>query len=164
MELVFGVDVGGVIIAASNENTDTSFFSENYLHSRPTEAVFESIARIVHERFGPNRSYIVSKCGKRVQEKTLEWLEYNEFYRQTGMLPGCERFTRTREGKAPICEELGVTHFVDDRLDVLRHLSTVRHKVLFQGHQKELRKFAHLLPTVTHVESWPEVVDVLTLA
>lgn len=32
------------------------------------------------------------------------------------------RFCRDRAGKVPICRELRITHFIDDRADVLGHL------------------------------------------
>ena len=35
-----------------------------------------------------------------------------------------------RRDKAPICERLGITHFVDDRLDVLAYMETVEHRYL----------------------------------
>ena len=43
-------------------------------------------------------------------------------------------FTKHARGdKAPLCAELGVTHFVDDRLDVLATLTTVEYRFLFTG-------------------------------
>lgn len=155
-----GIDVGGVIIAASNDHSDTSFFEENYLLSKPTEGMYEAIAQLVTGRFD-ERTYIVSKCGERIQQRTREWLQYNDFYNRTGMHPDHVCFTRTREGKAPICTALGITHFVDDRLDVLRHLTDVPHQFLFQGHANEMRKYKHLLTQVCHVHSWQEIVTEL---
>ncbi len=40
-------------------------------------------------------------------------------------------FCRRRPDKAPICKRLGVTHFIDDRMDVIVHLTSVRYKILF---------------------------------
>ncbi len=155
-----GIDVGGVIIAASNDGSDTSFFEENYLLSTPVEGMYDAIAQLVSDRFGEN-TYIISKCGARVEKRTREWLQYNDFYNRTGMHPDHVRFTRTREGKAPICDELGITHFVDDRLDVLRHMTNVQHQFLFQGHAREMERYKHLLRTVHHVHTWQEIVEVL---
>lgn len=151
-----GIDVGGVIIASHNDHSDTSFFSDNYLNSVPTDQVFESIASL-RTRFG-DEMYIVSKCGKRIEAKTREWFDHNRVYEQTGLSVDRMHFTRTREGKAPICAHLGITHFVDDRLDVLRHLSTVDEQFLFQGHASEMEKFSQHLQSVHYVRSWPEIV------
>jgi len=154
-----GIDVGGVIIASHNDHSDTSFFSDNYLNSVPTDQVFESIARL-RTRFG-DEMYIVSKCGKHIEAKTRDWFDYNRVYQQTGLSVDRLHFTRTREGKAPICAHLGITHFVDDRLDVLRYLSTVDEQFLFQGHASEMKKFPQHLLGVHHVHSWSEIVAIL---
>ncbi len=159
---VLGIDVGGPIIASSNGDfgSDTSFFSDNYLQSKPPAGAFEAIKRLVDERFG-ERVCIVSKCDPRNEAKIREWFVYNKVFKTTGLRPDNMHFCRTREGKAPICEQLGITHFVDDRLDVLRHLKTVPYQFLFQGHDREMTKYAHLMPSVYHVQSWEEIVAAL---
>jgi hypothetical protein len=46
--------------------------------------------------------------------------------------PGRVRFCRERPDKAVIAAELGLTHFVDDRVDVLEHMvGVVTHRYLF---------------------------------
>ena len=79
-----GIDVGGVIIDRANDNTDTSFFSGNYLQSRPVEGAIEAIARLVKERFNGN-AYIVSKCGSKTEAKTKHWLKHHNVYEITGI-------------------------------------------------------------------------------
>ncbi|MBA3679436.1 hypothetical protein H0W80_04625, partial [Candidatus Saccharibacteria bacterium] len=48
---VLGVDVGGVIIDRVNDNTDTSFFGDNYLSTTAVSDVFEALAELVQARF-----------------------------------------------------------------------------------------------------------------
>jgi hypothetical protein len=153
---VLGVDIGGVIIDRVNDGTDTSFFSDNYLRTTAVPETFEVLRRLVDERFG-NRVYLVSKCGKKVEAKTLHWLDHHRFYEITGIHPSRVRFCRERHEKAGICEELGITHFVDDRLEVLSHLTTVSKLFLFQPRADEVRRFAQHLKRVQQVDSWQEI-------
>ncbi len=67
---VLGVDIGGVIIDRINDRTDTSFFSENYLQTTAVPGVVESLRRLVEKRLGED-VYLVSKCGPKVEAKSL---------------------------------------------------------------------------------------------
>lgn len=155
---VLGVDIGGVVIDRANDNTDTSFFSGNYLRTTAVPGVFDALHQLVSQRFG-GQVYLVSKCGRRVQEKTLHWLEYHNFYLRTGIAPEHVKFCVERHQKAGICEELGITHFVDDRLEVLGYLTYVVSKLyLFQASDREVSRYAHVLSRVTRVESWDEIL------
>ncbi len=155
---VLGVDIGGVIIDRINDGTDTSFFSENYLHTTEVPGVFEALRRLVAEKFG-DKVFLVSKCGQRTSDKTLAWLEYHDFHRITGVGSDAVHFCRERHQKAPICQKLGITHFVDDRLEILGRLATVSTLYLFQPNSKEIRKFAQFLSRVHQVQSWQEILD-----
>lgn len=153
---VLGIDIGGVLIDKVNDGTDTSFFSQNYLQTTAVPGAFGVIRGLVAERFG-ERVYLVSKCGRKTEAKSLEWLKYHRFYEVTGVPSGNIRFCRERHEKAGICEELGVTHFIDDRLEVLSYLTSVSKLFLFQADQKEVRRFAEHLKRVQQVDSWEEI-------
>ncbi|MBS2036253.1 hypothetical protein JST97_14780 [bacterium] len=131
---ILGVDVGGVIIDRQNDKTDTSFFGPNYLQTSACEGVFECLRSAHQAGF---EIHVVSKCGPNTQRKTLEWLQHHDFYRRTGVAPARVHFCRTRPQKAPICKQQGITHFVDDRLDVLDHLVDVGHLFLFQPNSED---------------------------
>lgn len=152
---ILGVDIGGVIIDRANDNTDTSFFSDNYLRTTAVPEVFESLDDL-RSRFA-DRIHLVSKCGRNTQKKTLEWLLHNEFYARTGIAPDNIWFCRERSGKAPICERLGITHFVDDRLEILGSLKSVDTRYLFQPNPDEVQKHAQYLPLVRKVDRWDEI-------
>lgn len=154
---ILGVDIGGVIIDRANDGTDTSFFSDNYLATTAVPDAFEALRDLVARRFGGN-AYLVSKCGQRIQEKTLSWLDHHRFYELTGISRDNVRFCRKRDQKAGICAELGITHFVDDRLEVLGYLKTVEALYLFQPRPSEVHTFRHFLPRVTTVDSWEEIL------
>lgn len=152
---ILGVDIGGVIIDRANDQTDTSFFSENYLKTTPVPGAFETLKQLAEVRFGS--VYLVSKCGRNTQRKTLEWLEYNDFPKLTGIPLERARFCRERHEKAGICEGLGITHFIDDRLEVLGYLASVSERILFRPDAKEVQRFEQHLGSVMQADSWEDV-------
>lgn len=158
---VLGIDIGGVVIdRVRNDNSDTSFFSDNYLRTTAVRGAFNAIMQL-REHFD-GQVYLVSKCGREVESKTRLWLVHLNFYGLTGLRETNVHFCRTREAKAPICVKLGITHFVDDRLEVLSYLTMVKKKYLFQPNEKEIRKFKKHLEFVQRVESWEDVLkDIL---
>lgn len=134
-----GIDIGRVIMApVTGGKADTSFLSgglEQALSTPPSPGAIESVKQLV-KAFG-GRVWLVSKAGPNVQRKTWLWFEHHDFYRRTGMVPAHVRFCFKREEKAIHCEELKITHFIDDRLDVLDYVKAhVRHRYLF-GEQPE---------------------------
>jgi hypothetical protein len=153
-----GIDIGGVIIDRINDKTDTSFFGENYLSTTPVPDAIESIKRLVDERFGLN-AYVVSKAGLKTEKRSREWLKYHNFYKITGIAEDRIIFCRERSEKAAICIKHNITHFVDDRLEVLSYLKSVPHKFLFKGGGRDLERHKEFLPLVCMVESWAEVLQ-----
>ncbi|TDD76501.1 hypothetical protein E1293_27090 [Actinomadura darangshiensis] len=123
-----GVDFGRVIhggLLAPGEN-DTVFLDgsfEQALASRATEGVYDVLPGLI-EAFG-GRAWIISKCGDRIRKRTLAWLDHHDFYERTGLPKDNVRFCRKREEKARHCAELGITHMIDDRLDVHRAIREI---------------------------------------
>jgi hypothetical protein len=115
------------------QRDDTTFLHGDHdaaLRTPAMAGVFDVLPRLV-AHFG-GRVWIVSKCGERIQRRTLQWLEHNDFYRRTGIEPMHVRFCRKRPDKATHCAQLGITHFVDDRTDVHEALlGVVAHRYLF---------------------------------
>jgi hypothetical protein len=155
-----GVDVGGVIIEPADEDDDTSFFGAHYLRTPPVDGAFEALAALVDEVFG-DQVHVVSKCGEATERRTREWLAHHDFFTRTGIGSDRLHFCRTRPEKAPIAERLGLTHFVDDRLEVLGYLGTVEHRYLFHPRDAEVARHAAHLPAVHRVETWPELLATL---
>ncbi len=153
-----GVDIGGVITDRVNDHTDTSFFGENFLRTTAVPGVFAALATLVDEVFADS-VFVVSKCGPAVQAKSLAWLAHHRFYERTGVRPDHVRFCRRRSDKAAIADELGLTHFVDDRLDVLEPMvGGVGHLYLFRPTDRDRRRSGRY-GGISVVDSWPEVVS-----
>ncbi len=158
MTEVLGIDIGGVIIDRANDNTDTSFFSDNYLRTTQSPNAFTVIRALVENRF-QSRVYVVSKCGPKVQAKSLRWLDHHQFYDLTRVSRGSIHFCLERHEKAGICKELQITHFIDDKLEVLGHLDgIVPHRYLFNPQEREVQRYSKHLPHVRRVQSWDEVL------
>ena len=155
-----GVDIGGVLIDRINDNTDTSFFGDNYLKTTTVPNAFESVKRLAAARFG-DEVHLVSKCGPNIERKSREWLAHHDFHAETGVPPERMHFCRRRQDKAPICKSLGLTHFIDDRLEVLSYLKSVPHLFLFMPRPAEVKRHARHLKRVHRVESWAEVLAAL---
>lgn len=127
-----GVDVGGVIVTLAGRDQDTSFFGTRPLETPAVDGVVEALATLTAGTFA-GRVHLISKAGPKVATSTWDWLFHHDFFTRTGIPDRNVHFVRDRRDKAPVCERLGLTHFVDDHLDVLAHLTTVEHRHLFLG-------------------------------
>lgn len=148
-----GIDIGRVLIAPDGVGgADTSFIGGTLaaaLATPPYAGMFETVPELV--RLFGGAVWLVSKCGPSVQEKTWQWLDHHDFYGRTGMPRDHVRFCLQRPQKADHCRELRLTHFIDDRPDVLRHLAgLVPHRYLF-GPQRD----AAIDAGVTPCPDWP---------
>src|SRR5438046_7596997 len=99
--------------------------------------------------------WIVSKAGVRMENAARGWFEKERFFERTGMSADHLLFCRERMGKAPICQTLGITHFVDDRIHLMQIL---RYEVprLFLFGEPVRRQFCP--PWARYVSSWPDLV------
>ena len=151
-----GVDVGGVLVDRIRaDGSDTSFFSDRYLETPAVAGAFDTLARLGRERFG-QRICIVSKCGPRTEEKTRLWLAHHRLLETLGLDAQALHFCRERRDKAPICKRLGVTHFIDDRMDVLVHLTSVPHRFLFGPQKPGVNPDGAM-----RAETWADIADAL---
>lgn len=153
-----GVDIGGVVIRQARAREDTSFFSQDFLQTPEVEGAISAIAHLNASVF-PGGVWIVSKALAPTAERTLLWLEDRGFEAATGVAADRILFCERREDKAPIAKDLGLTAFVDDRVDVLAPMTTVGRRLLF----REPRASApSAIPAgVTPVAGWAEALRTL---
>ncbi|MGA7329331.1 MAG: hypothetical protein WBX25_33820 [Rhodomicrobium sp.] len=153
-----GIDIGRVIMAPIKRGkADTSFLSgslEKAMQTPPSPGAFEGVKALV-TAFG-GRAWLISKAGPNVQQKTKLWLRHWDFYAATGLPSEHVRFCLDRPQKAEHCRQLKITHFIDDRLDVLEAMrEDVSHLYLF-GEQPRLEE----IPNWTmHVADWEEATN-----
>jgi hypothetical protein len=157
-----GVDIGRVIIAPVDPATgaDTQFLSGDdatAMATPPSPGAFDALRELTARAGGA--VWLVSKAGPRVQALTRRWLERWRFFAHTGVRPENLHFCRERRDKASYARSLGLTHFVDDRRDVLVAMrGLVPHLFLF-GPQR-----GPAPPGLRHVLTWAEVRTALALA
>jgi len=122
--------------------------------------------RTLVKLFKRENVFIVSKAGRRVAARTQEWLLESGFIADTGLVGSDAHiyFVHGRMEKRPIVEMLGITHFIDDRMSVLRSLqSCCAQRVLMAApwvkhddrHDRGDKKYAQ---SKIVVQSWPEAV------
>lgn len=128
---MLGLDVGGVLVDRVAEATDTSFFGDRPMDTPAVPGALDAIPNLL-VLFG-HRVHIVSKAGPKIAGLTQRWLDLRGVVGPGSIDPANVHFVRTRPEKHPICEGLEVTHFVDDRLDVLEYLTSVENRFLFTG-------------------------------
>jgi hypothetical protein len=152
-----GIDIGRVIIRG--DGADTNFLGADDGHAMlapEMDGAFPAIAELVGSFDG--RVWLVSKAGPRIQKRTWQWLNMHDFFGRTGLSRGQVRFCRARPEKAIHARALALTHFIDDRMDVLRALGgVVEHRFLFgpQRHEIPIQK------GLIHVLTWSEVLEQL---
>jgi hypothetical protein len=156
---VLGLDVGGVLVDRVAEGSDTSFFGERPMDTPAVPGALEAIPNLVV--LFEHRVHILSKAGPKIAELTRRWLGSRDVIGPQGINPGNIHLMRKRPEKHPVCERLGVTHFVDDRLDVLQNLTSVEHRFLFTGGLGEHDAPECVPDGITVIGEWSRLVGLL---
>jgi hypothetical protein len=134
---------------------DTSFLGAaeaDALRTPPSEGAFVVLRELTALTHG--KVWLVSKAGPRIQGLTRRWLEHWRVYETTGLPRDHVRFCLQRRDKATHAVELRLSHFIDDRLDVLGHLRGIVAWLYLYGHQRP----GTIPPAwATPVLSWGEV-------
>lgn len=131
-----GVDVGRVLVGASTDGSepDTSFLTakdDDAIRIPPEPHAFDVVRDAMACTDG--HVHVVSKCGRRIQGLTRRWLEHQGFFTYTGVPTDQVHFVLKRPEKALIAGQLGLTHFIDDRLDVLEPMRGLVPSLLWFG-------------------------------
>ena len=155
-----GVDFGRVINDGSSHPSgdDTSFLTgseETMLATPAMEGAFGSLKQLTKLFHG--RIWIVSKAGPRIQANTELWLAHHGFFTTTLIPTYRLRFVRRRTDKAAVCTELGISHFVDDRAEVLKALIGIVPNLFLFGAQN-----GPVLDQAIAVPTWSEAEDRIT--
>ncbi len=156
-----GVDFG-YVISSPRDGFIRMSEDEHYLERPMIDGVMDALQRLAKGYFG-RQIWIVSKCSEKAEPRIMHLLDHWNFWDYTRIKRENVRFCRERADKALICQELGITHFVDDRLEVLHHMTTVPHKyALCPRNEESERQFITEACGVKVVSHWNEVVkDIL---
>lgn len=151
-----GIDIGRVILANPTDEKRSIFTQEGYRNAEFVEGAIEAVAAL-HLDKDWEQIHLVSKCSPIIQARTMEVLEMHNFFDKTKMQRENVHFCLQRSDKAKIASELNLTHFVDDRIGVLRLLpDMVRTKILFFADQNEPipYEFLHSREGITPARGW----------
>lgn len=147
-----GIDIGRVLMCPTSDDArpDTSFLDlpdEQALALPASPHVWDVVPELVRAFAG--RVWLVSKAGARIEALTRRWLTHQRFFERVGLPADAVRFCRRRPDKRVHAIELGLSHFIDDRSDVLAALvGAVPHLYLFGAQTAPTPTFA------THVADW----------
>ena len=148
-----GLDIGRVLMCPADDDgrPDTSFLSlpePQALAIPAAPGVWDVVPGLVRA-FG-GRVWLVSKAGARIEALTRRWLVHHRFFARVGLPDDAVRFCRRRGDKRDHALALGLSHFVDDRVDVLQALrGAVPHLYLFGVQVGPAPRWT------THVVDWP---------
>lgn len=157
---VLGIDVGGVILDfIPYLGTDLDIKGDSYLQTPEVEGAIDAIAELNRGKF-KDRVHLVTKYDPEYGPgRVIEWLEHRNFFERTGITMERYHPCPGRHDKAPICANLGVTHFIDDRAEVLSHMiGQVENLYLFKSTDADKEEFAEFIPKLKKVDSWKEVL------
>jgi hypothetical protein len=155
-----GIDIGGVLIPMAAGASDTTFFGGRPMETPAQPYMFDAVRKLT-ERF-KGRVHVVSKCGPKIERISRDWLNHVHFWRRTDVPPQNLHFVRERPDKAVVCDRLGITHFIDDRVDVLVAMEKVPRRYLFLGGRDGQREVV-VPATIRQLRDWPHAVEAVSL-
>lgn len=165
-----GIDFGDVIAGARipsdsrGVDIESDYLAVNrFLRVSPVKDSFECVRMLVAERFG-ERSWVISKWRASVRDKCRVWLRHHRFTEITGIPIIHDRviFCDSRAEKVVLARALGITHFIDNKLEVLAPMiGVVPHLFLFRPSPLETVQYASAARHVHVVTEWREIVRLI---
>lgn len=121
-----GIDIVGVIM----DRLTLSDLIRKYGRNIPYR-YFEKIPEIngiigavygIVNYFRSENVFIVSSADEALEKAILHWFEKKSILKRTGVSSDNLIFCRERKEKAIVCAQKQITHFIDDRREVLHHI------------------------------------------
>lgn len=161
-----GVDLGGVICTTEEHMpveqrlTYPDRTTNGYLKAPTLDGALETLKRLMENGF--ETVVLISKIelDNQVLARAHDYLNHHGFGEV--IRPENRHFCDDRSKKVTICREEGVSVFVDDRLDVLRHMvEVVPNLFLFRPWDEEDKRYWYLVEEgrVQVVHSWKELAE-----
>lgn len=162
MDECLGVDLGNVIIDHMGFGTTPEFFrSGDYNLIPAVPGAINALQVLNHNRF-QDRVFVIYNATDVADQKILHWLKSHDFFSRTGISPGKVRRTEHGRNKSSVCKLCHVTHFIDDRLEVLVHLlGSVDYLFLLRPQSQEVAQHEDFLSQVVSHESWDQLLQTL---
>jgi 5'(3')-deoxyribonucleotidase len=150
-----GIDFGNTIIRVLTSTDD-----QQHLKQQEFPGAASTIQELAKHCFG-KELYVISKVNPGGKEKVLEWMRDHNFHHRFGIPPEQILFCAERREKGPIAARLGLTHFIDDRPEVMIHMQSVRRRILFNPDSTDYDFFKDRLTGVERATDWNEIKRLL---
>lgn len=146
-KIILGLDLGNTIVATTPQG------------KVPFDDAIRVINRLVKD-LSPQEVYIVSRVNAEQHVRAEQWITDHRLLEQTGILRENIHWCAERSDKALICKKLGITHFVDDRPEVMSHmLGIVPCRILFGANEKDILHYKESLDGVIYTNTWLEIEE-----
>lgn len=153
MATKIGIDINGVLANNKRAHIKTHDYS---VFSVMEDAI--DIVREIVNLHGAENVYIISRVkSHQLSFITGIWMETHNFLRETNVLLDNVYICSLLRDKAKIAKKLRLTHFIDNRPEVLNHFPKNIVIIAFQPEDKEMKKYPNVLSRAKVANSWKEV-------
>lgn len=140
-----GIDIGWTIKGVRPENNQDKIAPDS----------FRVIKRLVQTCGG--KVFLISKVNSAQRERCEKWLKDTEFFEQTGVKPENLYFCFERKDKSLFVKALNINFMIDDRAEVMAHISPLVVKFLINPEPDDLEKHRNHLFNTVIVNDWLEI-------
>lgn len=133
-----GIDIGNVIIGGGGD--DTQFFGDDFLGTPEVDGAVASIRRLAE---AGNEIFLISKCGPKVQAKTMQYFRFYEVLQRAG-IKEFPYFVESRKDKWPVARALKLDLFIDDREDIIVSMHRLQYAILFKSWKETMQELEDL--------------------
>lgn len=145
--IILGIDLGNTI-HHKDENGERVPMPDSF------QIIKELVGKV-------KKVYIVSRVDEEQKRRAKIWFEKHNFFQETGLTPEQVFFCEERPEKGPICKTLGVTHFIDDRVEVMLHMPDNVVKILMKPRPSEFVNLSvyavQKINEATIVNNWKDI-------
>lgn len=141
---IIGIDLGNTIVRSQHGHGSTQAFPDSLRTIRKMVQAF-------------NKVVIVSRVNPAQEIRARQWIKDSQFEANTGIPIEDVHFCENRSDKGRICKSIGVTHFIDDRPEVMHSMPPGVRKILYGPSLEDQRK--HSIEGMEIVQSWKEVAQ-----
>lgn len=156
---ILAVSVNTLIDRKDNLSITEMFRRHDYLKIGEVEDSFKVLRELAEKRFGEAQVFLVFECKREICGKILKWLSTRNIHNRTKIRRGRIRRCQNISRLAKTCMNLGVTHLIDNNLELFTRLPLERGYLLIPGQR---RKEKLLALNVWQVGTWPTILHDLT--
>ena len=148
MSYTIGIDFGNTIV-----------YNDKSHHLKKA---FPHALKVIKKLAARYPVHIVSRVDARQKIEVKRWMKDNNFFVKTGIPEANVHFCSERHQKGGICFILQITHFIDDRPEVVAHLDDEVNAYLFRPNMNDYVKFGDIMATkkVAIVHHWKDIEKV----